>query len=85
MPEKSSVNISLQQMFDDYDYLWKVLDENYPYFNVALRAGVDMYSIRDEYRIKLNSLRTGQQFYSFMLSLSHKLNGQDAIGHLKML
>lgn len=46
--------LTQERMLEDYDYMWKVLEENYPFFEVCKRVyGVDAQQVKEEYRAKL--------------------------------
>ena len=48
--------LSKQQALEDYDALWEMLEDNYPYFEtIKNELGLDWREVRDTYRTELIS------------------------------
>ena len=52
--------LSKQQALEDYDALWEMLEDNYPYFEtIKNELGLDWREVRDTYRTELISVCRG--------------------------
>ena len=80
--------LTREQAQYDYDTLWQLLEENYPYFDaIREEKGLDYRTVRQEYQAKLNTLTSGgtvlvEDFWSF---ISDCLYGFYPVGHLYMI
>lgn len=78
----SSNQLTEKQKLDDFEYMYDVLKENYPYFDVNKRMnGVDWLSKKNEYISEVKSSHDDFSFFSTLQSILRELNN----GHTDML
>ncbi len=75
---------SRQQILEDYDVMWEMLEDNYPFFGIIeSELGIDYHEIKEEYRAKLLKISenglAASQFYTQIDSCLKRFN---YIGHL---
>ena len=75
-------DMTKEQWIADYEYLWQTLRENYAFFGVAERDGVDVEGIYAHYKEMLEKSETEKDFYSAIYSAMWQM-GQ--YGHLCFL
>lgn len=72
----------------DYDYLWDILDNEYPHYHVAERLlGRDLDEIKEQYAALLTEVESAEEFYELVVKPcldEFKVNGL-SIGHLDAL
>lgn len=76
------IGITNEQMIDDYEYLWKTLKENYPYFGVAERIGIDIDKIYKDYKEKIKNCKNDFEYYNLIKNFTREWKG---LGHLNLL
>lgn len=80
--EQSHV-LSKEQMYQDYDFMWKIICENYPYIGVAERVtGLDFNQVKVKYRSKIASVENDKEFFSLV---EECLAQYDGCGHMAAL
>lgn len=72
----------------DYDYLWDILDNEYPHYHVAERLlGRELDEIKEQYAELLPEVESAEEFYELVVKPcldEFKVNGL-SIGHLDAL
>lgn len=78
------LGLTNRQMLEDYDYMWKTLDENYPYYGVAKRSGVDVQGVKTKYRAQMEKCNSDLQYYGILEKSLMTLQGKKyiSLGHL---
>lgn len=72
-----------EQMLEDFDYLYKALKENYPYFGTLKRMyGVDLDEEYNNSRKLVESCKSEAEFYSIIENFTRKAN---MVGHLSAI
>ena len=72
----------------DYDYLWDILENEYPHYHVAERLlGRELDEIKEQYAALLTEVESAEEFYELVVKPcldEFKVNGL-SIGHLDAL
>lgn len=77
------LNLSEEEMLGDYDTMWQILDENYPYMGVAERlTSKDFKEVKQSYRAKINGNISVDTFAEIIRDCLAQFEGT---GHLNML
>lgn len=77
-------NFTKKQALEDYDYMWEILEDNFPYFGVANRMyGVDEDVVKNRYREMIET-RPNLDFDGFNRIVSNCLREFKGIGHLNV-
>jgi len=58
---------------EDYDQLWRDLEENYPFFPILEEKGIDVAAVRDSYRLYVQKTGTLEQFMGVLDRMFGKL------------
>lgn len=76
------LTVTKKEMLEDYDTLWKDIEENYPYLTVAGRVtGKDFNKIKEDYREKAEGAVSLKEFATV---LNNCINEFEGTGHMKM-
>lgn len=76
---------SKKQALEDYDYMWNVLEKNYPCFNIIERKyGVNIKDIKNGYRKRIEN-RENVDFKYFNDILNRSINKFSGVGHLLII
>lgn len=75
------IGITNKEMREDFEYLWKTLNENYPYFGVAKRMGIDSNHIYNTYRKKIEVCENDFEFYRLIKGFVDEFKG---LGHINL-
>jgi len=60
---ESPSQLSMEQKLEDFEYMYKVLEENYPFFEVNKRMnGIDWLANKDIYKNRINMAMTEQEY-----------------------
>lgn len=79
---RNGIGLTKEQMLEDYDYLHRVLVENYPYIGVAKRKyGADFEAGYAQGRRNLEQCETDVDFY---LEISRLIDSMKGTGHLSI-
>lgn len=82
MTSASNKQLTQQQKLDDFEYMYTILKDNFPYFEVNKRQnGVDWLSRKDEHISKINDTKDDNSFLKALQSILSELNN----GHASML
>jgi hypothetical protein len=66
--------LTAEQKVADFEYLYQVLNENYPFFGVAQRQhGIDWLSKKEEYKAQIKSAKTDSVFIFTLKSVLNEL------------
>jgi hypothetical protein len=72
--EKCWMNLSSQQYLDDFDTLYKELQDNYPYFGILRRKhGIDLDAIYNLYRPQIIACKNDYDFWKLLQSFISEL------------
>lgn len=82
LPEAVVSPLTLEQRLEDFDYMWKIIEENYPFLEVNKRLnGEDWLASKEEYRNKIAVVKTDDEFFRRMRFVLSGLNN----GHTNFL
>lgn len=71
--------LTKQQKVEDFEYLYKILQENYPYFGVLEREnGIKWLEHKDEYLKAIKKIKDDKQFIQAIGAILKKLNSGHA-------
>lgn len=74
--------LTQEEKLDDFEYMYTILKENYPYFEVNKRLnGIDWLSKKNEYISKIKSTDNDDSFFNTLQNILSGLNN----GHTDML
>lgn len=74
--------LTREQMVEDFDYLFQILSENYPFLDVNKRMnGIDWIDKEQEYRSKFETINTMGYFESLLHDILGDLNN----GHTELI
>lgn len=74
--------LTQKQKLDDFEYMYTVLKDNYPYFEVNKRQnGVDWLSRKDKYISDIKATNDDDSFYMVLQRILSELNN----GHVSMI
>jgi len=74
--------LTQKQKLDDFEYMYSILKDNYPYFEVNKRQNaVDWLSKKDKYLSKIKATNDDDSFFKALQSILSQLNN----GHASML
>jgi Periplasmic protease len=75
--------LSKEQMYQDYDYMWNIISENYPYIGVAERVtGLEFSEVKMKYRNKIASIENDKEFFNLVEECLAQFGG---CGHMMAL
>lgn len=67
-------------MLEDFDYMYSVIEKNYPFLEVNKRLnGVDWLANREEYRNRIAAAKTDKEFFERMNSVLWELNNKHTL------
>lgn len=71
----------IKAMYEDYDYMWKVIHENYPTMGVAERmTGENFSEVQARYRKRIDKAKNWQQFFGIINTCLAKFQGCSHMG-----
>ncbi len=76
------LGLTRDQMLEDYDALWHMLEENYPFLYVAQRGGIDVGALKERGREEMRSARDTYDYFAILYEL---LADMEYTGHLSMV
>lgn len=78
---KSSSTLTPAQKLEDFEYMWGIMEQNYPFLEVNKRlTGVDWLAHKEEYRSRIAAAKTDTDFFLAMDSVLGELhNGHTAL------
>ena len=71
-----------QKYYDDYEYLWDLLQSDFPYYSTFEQLGIDVNSVREQYNNSLSTISTDEQYYQLLESMFHDMSN---LGHLSVI
>lgn len=75
LPEAAVSPLTVEQRLEDFDYMWKIIEENYPFLEVNKRLnGEDWLANKEEYRNKIAAVKTDDEFFRRMRLVLSRLN-----------
>lgn len=78
--------ITKEQALEDCEYMWEVLDENFPFFGVGERRDVFTYEVRKERLFEDVSRQGSMVSVEWLLScINRNLYNPANLGHLNMI
>ena len=66
--DRSIMNISAEEVLEDYDYMWAVLGENYPYYDIEEELA-KMQRIKQKYLDEINGQIEKAELYPHLYSI----------------
>ncbi|WP_339288391.1 S41 family peptidase [Paenibacillus sp. FSL E2-0201] len=82
LPGAAVSPLTVEQRLEDFDYMWKIIEENYPFLEVNKRLnGEDWLANKEEYRNKIAAVKTDDEFFRRMRFVLSRLNN----GHTNFL
>lgn len=72
-----------EELLADYDQCWKILEENYPFFPVIERHGVDIHGVKENYRQTLMDRVT--DINGFFILLQQMFGSMENFAHLSVI
>lgn len=76
-------SLTKQDLLADYDQLWRILEENYPFFPVLARQGIDAGQIKAENHAAL--LRDVDTFNEFAALVQNTFSRMGSLAHLQVV
>jgi hypothetical protein len=74
--------LTQHEKLEDFDYMYKILQENYPFFEVNKRLnGTDWLGKKDEYNNRIKATYNDESFYNTMSQILSELHN----GHVHMV
>ncbi|MFL0251327.1 S41 family peptidase [Clostridium neuense] len=71
----SNGQLTQEQKLKDFDYMYKILKDNYPYFEVNKRLnGVDWLANKNKYIAQIKATKSDEAYYETLKSILHQLN-----------
>lgn len=71
----SNEQLTQEQKLKDFDYMYKILKENYPYFEVNKRVnGVDWLANKNKYIAQIKATKSDEAYYETLRSILRQLN-----------
>ncbi|MEK4210502.1 MULTISPECIES: S41 family peptidase [Paenibacillus] len=68
-------SLTVEQRLEDFDYMWKIIEENYPFLEVNKRLnGEDWLAKKEEYRNKIAAVKSDDEFLKRMRFVLSRLN-----------
>lgn len=78
----SNRELTMEEKLEDFEYMYKILEENYPFFKVNERVnGVDWLGNKDEYIEKIKQTKNDEEFAEKLNEILSELNN----GHTHLL
>ncbi len=71
-----------KQLREDYEFVWDFIDTTYPYKTICIRNGVDLNSLKKEYKKLLFEVKNEYEYYVFYTSLLLNITDYKFSGHL---
>lgn len=81
LEKQNWMNLSQKQMIEDIEYLYKTLKENYPYFGVAKRKGIDITANYEAMKTKLENCKSDMEFW---IAVKEFVDSFNKLGHIKL-
>ena len=76
------MQLTQEEKLKDFEYMYTILEENYPYFEVNKRKnGIDWMSKKSEYISRIRATSDDEQFFNVLQEILSELNN----GHTDML
>ena len=76
------LSLTPAQRLEDYDFLWSVPEESYPYWGLLEREGLNLDGLYREYREEIRSYDSDVDFYAAITGLMDELGDT---GHLLLI
>lgn len=73
--EQAEQTWNTEDFLEDYDQLWRDLEENYPFFPILEERGIDVNSIRMTYRSFVENTTTLEQFMDILDKVFSQMQG----------
>lgn len=78
----SNGQLTQEQKLKDFDYMYKILKDNYPYFEVNKRLnGVDWLANKNKYIAQIEATKNDKAYYETLSNILRQLNN----GHTNLL
>ena len=76
------LHLSVEQKLSDFDALWEILEESYPFWEEVKQAGIDREAVYGRYRAEIPETKTDIAYFKH---ISYFLKEFDGLGHLSVL
>lgn len=76
------LHLSVEQKLSDFDALWEILEESYPFWEEVEQAGIDREAVYGRYRAEIPETKTDIAYFKH---ISYFLKEFDGLGHLSVL
>lgn len=79
LPSQNWINLTQEQMLEDFDYLYHTLEQNYPYFGVAKRKyNINIDSLYTNYRKEVAQAQNDMEYW---FAVTGFINQFRLVGH----
>ena len=76
------INLTAEEKMQDFEYLWNVLNDTYPFWYEVEKSGVDKKVVYEEYKKEIQLTTTDIEFMKMVGGFLNDLKGY---GHLSVL
>ncbi len=76
------LSLSVEQKLSDFDTLWEILEDSYPFWREVEQAGIDKEAVYSRYRAEIPETKTDIAYFKH---ISYFLKEFDGLGHLSVL
>jgi hypothetical protein len=76
------INLTAEEKMQDFEYLWNVLNDTYPFWYEVEKSGVDKKVVYEEYKKEIQLTNTDIEFMKMVGGFLNDLKGY---GHLSVL
>ncbi len=80
--DESSLTEFQKLMLNDYEYMWEILRENYPFWGLIKRRQINADKVYKIYKQQINTIENEVDFFNL---INAALNNFYGLGHLKLL
>lgn len=79
---KMFIYLTDEQKVEDYEYLWQIVNDSYPFLGVIQRAGIDVDEIYNKYKSEIKNCNSDIEYLKL---LSYCINELGGYGHIGIL
>lgn len=81
--ENETFTLTNEQMREDYNYLWDILNKNYPWWGVIERAGINKTKLYNKYLKEIDNAKNGYEFLELIDNMAEEMNYSGHFGVLR--
>lgn len=86
MDINNNLNISLEEKLDEYNSFFKILEDSFPFYNLAKRFGINFTKIYNKYKIHLPSISNKKDYIKIYQDIIKEITGKKIVfGHLEIM